>query len=98
MAKDQLKALGDLAGELNQKASIPFRVYAVLGETDDEASPKVVIFQSGQLRTRRPAGRRRTPKATRRANDPTTRAEAMSRHRRAKLPLPELAELSLPTC
>ena len=47
MAKDELKALGELGAELNQKASIPFRVYAVLGETDGEAAPKVVIFQSG---------------------------------------------------
>ena len=55
-AKDQLKALGELAAELNQKASIPFRVYAVLGETDDEAAPKVVIFQSGQLENPKAGG------------------------------------------
>ena len=48
MAKDELKALEELTTELNQKASIPFCVYAVLGETDDEASPKVVIFKSGR--------------------------------------------------
>jgi hypothetical protein len=46
--KDQLKALVELAGELHQKASIPFRVYAVLGETDSATSPKVVIFQSDE--------------------------------------------------
>ena len=45
-----------MAAELNQKASIPFRVYAVLGETDDEASPKVVIFQSGQLENPKAGG------------------------------------------
>ena len=70
--KDQLKALGELAGELNQKASIPFRVYAVLGETDDEAAPKVVIFQSGRGReSRRPAGpKKATPKANNRRATP----------------------------
>jgi len=46
-AKEQLKALGELATEL-KNTSIPFRVYAVLGEDDGEAAPRVVIFQSGQ--------------------------------------------------
>ena len=46
--RDELKALVELAGEMNQKASIPFCVYAVLGERDDEAAHRVVIFQSGQ--------------------------------------------------
>ena len=62
MAKDQLKALGDLAAELNQKASIPFRVYARPGRERRRGPPKVVIFQSGQVENPRPAGRRRTSK------------------------------------
>ena len=32
---------------IRENESIPFRVYADLSEKDDEASPKVVIFQSG---------------------------------------------------
>jgi serine/threonine-protein kinase len=55
-AKDEVKALGDLAGELSQKASIPFRIYSILGETSDELAPKVVIFQSGQMEKSKPAG------------------------------------------
>jgi serine/threonine protein kinase len=60
--RDQLKALGDLVAELNQKASIPFRVYVVLGDTDREASPKVVIFQSGQFEPPKPGGAKKNPK------------------------------------
>ena len=55
-AKDDLNALANLATDLNQKASIPFRVYAVLGETDDEAAPKVVIFQGGPIEETQAAG------------------------------------------
>ena len=62
MAEDQLKALGDLGAELNQKATIPFRVYAVLGQADDEASPKVVIFESGQSEDLKAAGPKKNAK------------------------------------
>ena len=54
--KTQLKALSDLAAELSQKASIPFRVYALLGKADDEATPKLVIFQSAPLEDTKPDG------------------------------------------
>ncbi|MGA2257651.1 MAG: hypothetical protein ABSG53_23570, partial [Thermoguttaceae bacterium] len=61
--RDQLKALAELATELNQKrASIPFCVYAVLGKGDDEASPKVVIFQSGQVENPKAGGTKKNPK------------------------------------
>ena len=69
--KDQLKALAELAGELDQKALIPFRVYAVLGETDDEASPNVVIFQSGEVE--KPKTRPGVPGTPAKKN-PTTRS------------------------
>jgi len=61
--RDRLKALGDLATELNQKnASIPFCVYVPLGENDDEASPKVVVFQSGEVAKTKPGGAKKNPK------------------------------------
>ena len=75
--KDQLKALAELAGELDQKALIPFRVYAVLGTTrstghpDDEASPNVVIFQSGEVE--KPKTRPGVPGTPAKKN-PTTRS------------------------
>ncbi len=59
--RDQLKALFELAGELNHKASIPFQVYAVLGETDDAASPKVAIFQSGEVEKPQAGGPKKSP-------------------------------------
>ena len=62
--RDDLKALGELGVELNQKASIPFRVYAVLGETDDEAH-RVVIFQSGQVDNPKANGPKKNPKVNR---------------------------------
>ena len=62
MVKDQLKALAELSGELNRKASIPFRIYAVLGETDDKASPRVVIFQSGEVEDQQAGTTKKNPK------------------------------------
>jgi len=60
---DQLRSLGDLATELNQKnASIPFCVYAALGAGDEEASPKIVIFQSGDVEKTKPTGTKKNPK------------------------------------
>ncbi len=59
--KEHVKALGELAGELNHKASIPFRVYALLGETDSEAAPKVVIFQSGEIEKAKPGVTKKVP-------------------------------------
>ncbi len=60
--RDELKALGELATELNQKASIPFRVYAAMSETDDEKSPKVVIFQSGEVEEPKAGGTKKNAK------------------------------------
>jgi hypothetical protein len=57
-AKDQLKALGDLVGELNQKASIPFRIYVAAGQAGDEAAPKVVLFESGQVESPKPGAKK----------------------------------------
>jgi serine/threonine protein kinase len=62
MAKDEVKALGELAGELGQKSSIPFRVYSVLGEATDEAAPKVVIFQSGPMENPKAASTKKNAK------------------------------------
>jgi hypothetical protein len=59
---DQLKSLGELAGSLNQKTSIPFRVFVALSENDSEASPKIVVFQSGQLESPKAGGTKKTPK------------------------------------
>jgi serine/threonine protein kinase len=58
MVQEQVKSLGDLAGELEQKASIPFCVYSVLGETTE----KVVIFQSGQIENPKAAGAKKNSK------------------------------------
>ncbi len=60
--RDQLKSLGDLAGDLNQKASIPFRIYAVLSAADSETAPNVVVFQSGQLENPKAGGTKKNPK------------------------------------
>ena len=60
--RDQLKALGELATELNQKASIPFCVYAALGEDNDAASPEVVLFQSGQFEKTKAGGTKKNAK------------------------------------
>ncbi len=60
--RDQLKALGDLAGSLDRKGSIPFRVYADLGASDGEAAPKVVIFQSGQVEDAKGGGAKKSVK------------------------------------
>jgi len=60
--RDQLKALGELADKLNQKDSIPFRVYAALDEAHDEAAHKVVIFQSGQVENAKAGGTKKNPK------------------------------------
>ena len=61
--RDQLKALGEFATELNQKnASIPFCIYAALGKGDDEATPKVVIFQSGEFEKAKAGGTKKNSK------------------------------------
>jgi len=57
-----VKTLGELAGELNQKASIPFRVYVALGEDKDAASPRVVLFQSGQVESPKAGGTKKNAK------------------------------------
>ena len=61
--KDELKALRDLGAELDQKASIPYQVYAVLGEkTEDGVAPKVVIFKSGDVEKPKTGWTKKTPK------------------------------------
>jgi serine/threonine-protein kinase len=62
MAKDGVKALAELATELNQKASVPFRVYAALGDDTDETSPRVVIFQSGDVEKTKAGGAKKNTK------------------------------------
>lgn len=46
LARDRLKVLGEFATDLDKKATIPFRVYALLGEGEGDTAGKVVIFQS----------------------------------------------------
>jgi len=58
---EELKALGDLATDL-KNTSIPFSVYAVLGEGDGEAAPRVVIFQSGQIENPNPLEAPKNPR------------------------------------
>ena len=66
-AKDEVKALGDFAEELRQTASIPFRVYAVLGAGDGEAASRVIIFQSGQFENPK-AGGKKNPKGNKKGH------------------------------
>jgi serine/threonine protein kinase len=60
-AKEDLKAMQVLVGELSQKTSIPFRVFALLGQADDEAS-KSVIFQSGEMESPKAGATKKNPK------------------------------------
>ena len=62
-ARDHLKALGELAGNLDRKGSIPFRVYAAPDAADSETAHKVVIFQSGQIENAKAGGTKKNPKA-----------------------------------
>ena len=61
--RDQLKAVGEFVEKLNPKDSIPFRVYAALSAADNEAAPKVIIFQSGQVENAKAGGTKKNPKA-----------------------------------
>jgi hypothetical protein len=45
-ASNDYKALETLITELHKQISIPFCIYVVAGAADDNAAPKVVIFQS----------------------------------------------------
>jgi hypothetical protein len=49
----------------NHKASIPFRIYAALDESDDESAPKVVLFQSGPPDEPKAGGAKKGPKGAR---------------------------------
>ncbi|MEI8371547.1 MAG: serine/threonine-protein kinase [Planctomycetota bacterium] len=66
-AKEDLKALGELATDL-KNTSIPFCVYAALGE--GEAALRVVIFQSGPLENPNPGETPINPKRNKKGRDP----------------------------
>ncbi len=54
-AQEELKAVNDLGGEMNQKGSIPFRIYVTAGQADDATAAKIVIFESGPVEPAKPS-------------------------------------------
>jgi len=76
-AQADFKALGELADELNQKATVPFCIYCVVGETDDAAS-RVVIFESGQTETSKAAGTKKPPRGGRQKSRITPDADELN--------------------
>ena len=62
MAKDELKALGDLATRTEPKGLDSLPRLCRPGRDDDEAVPKVVIFQSGEVEKPKTGGTKKNPK------------------------------------